>query len=113
MVFPYNYSKTVVFYATGDLKYISELLEQVEYLGKKPALGYGQIKGMEIKRVSDDYSLTKNNKTMRPLPVEYIEENFSIDINSLELALMSYKTPYWSKRNVTLCVIPFSTLELI
>jgi len=113
MVFPYNYSKSVVFYANGDLKYVSELLEQVEYLGKKPALGYGQIRGIEIKENKEDFSLTRNNKTMRPIPLEYINEHFDINTTGLELALMSYKTPYWSKKNVTLCVIPFSTIALI
>jgi len=42
---------------------------------------------------------------MRPLPVEFCE-------SYEEVAPLPYKPPYWEKRNVWMCVPPFTRCEL-
>ncbi len=97
--------KTAVFYVRGDYEKIDELLKCLPALGQKRSIGFGFIKDYEIKKISKDYSLVKDNVAMRAIPVEYLK-------HAEEVTLLPYKPPYWDSRNVKLCCIPFTHVRL-
>lgn len=92
---------TLIFHAVGNLQETQRLLNKLEAVGKKTAIGYGQIKKVEVVTTSEDYSLfTPDNKAARNLPVE--------DFQPLHAQMIASRTtsPYWSKRNLVLCYAP-------
>lgn len=102
---PINYSKSVTFYANADPKQMQLLCSNITHLGKKRAVGYGSIISYSIEKTDQDFSLIKNTKIMRTIPLEYCNE-FKIKPNQENVAIMAYKPPYWDKAKFKLCTIP-------
>ncbi|XRP97790.1 hypothetical protein ACO3UB_08325 (plasmid) [Methanocaldococcus sp. 16A] len=98
-------AKTVTFYVCGDKEELEELLKGLPGLGKKTAIGYGFIKEFSIDEADEDYSLVKDGKAMRPIPIKACKE-------AEDIALLAYKIPYWAKRNVAPCVPPGAKVAL-
>jgi len=98
--------KKVTFFVKGDKEFIYNLLKRNLFaLGNDVRVGYGFIKNMSVRDMEKDYSIVMNGKAMRPLPVELCE-------SYEEVAPLPYKPPYWEKRNVRMCVPPFTRCEL-
>lgn len=104
MRMPVNNSKYVDFYCNGDKKELERLCRYVEYIGKKRSIGYGSVLSFEIEKLKEDYSIIKDNKIMRPVPLIFCPM-FNIK-NQDNIAMMNYKPPYWDKSSSKLCVIP-------
>ncbi len=101
---PYIPVEKVVFYAFGDRQRIIELLSLMPGLGKKIAIGYGEIDRFEVIETEKDYSLFKGGLAMRPIPVDRVKRY-------KESALLAYTFPYWDKTLVKECVVPFTEAE--
>ena len=97
--------KNLNFYCNADKKIIEDLMQDLTTLGKKTSIGYGFIDKIEIKKIKHDYSIIKNNVCMRPIPISYLEHYD-------EITKLAWKPPYWDKRNVRLCSIPFTNVRL-
>ncbi|OYT64160.1 hypothetical protein B6U67_00730 [Methanosarcinales archaeon ex4484_138] len=102
---PYIPAKTVTFYANGNIGEIERLLAALEALGKKTAYGFGLIRSIEVEEMKEDWSVVKNGKAMRPIPMSML------DYAEKQVAL-AYKPPYWDKRNVAICVPPGAEVRL-
>lgn len=98
-------AKSVHFFVNGNRKEIERLLKSVVYLGKKTAYGFGRVKSIHIERTERDYSMIKDGKAMRPIPMRMLAD-------AEVKALLAYKPPYWDKRNVELCAFPESEVNL-
>lgn len=96
---------TVTFYVNGDLAKLAQLCESVDSLGSNPNCGWGAVRGFEIRETPGDWSLVKDGVAMRPIPVELVEY-------ASETWPMSWKTPYWMKTNVVMCVPPGAEVRL-
>lgn len=107
MKFPYSASKTVKFYMNGNLEELTRLLSQVRHLGKKRAVGGGQVCDFSIAPIDADYSIIKDGIAMRSIPCNMLK-SFS-DIRAMRLA---YTFPSWDQANVTMCVAPGGRCEI-
>ena len=102
---PYIPAQKVIFYAFGERERIEEILSYVPGLGKKVAIGFGEIKNIKVESIDKNYSLVKDGLAMRPVPVEYTKDYE-------EIARLAYTFPYWDKTLVKECVVPFSKVKL-
>lgn len=88
----------VIFHAVGNKQEVERLVEQLHGVGKKQAIGYGQIYKREVKPVKEDYSLLQpNGKPARYLPVQDFP-----DISSKKTA-SAYRPPYWGINHKEVC----------
>lgn len=100
--------REVVFYVCGVEDEVSELVSYIPAIGKKRVYGFGDIKGYDVIKVEEDYSLFKGNIVMRPIPLEAFKR---IMTRRVKVANVAYKPPYWWKANTRKCVLPGSVLE--
>jgi len=103
MKFPVIPTKTVTFYFNGDLKECKRILGDLIALGKKTDIGYGIVRSVSVEPTSEDYSLVKDGKCMRPLPATEFKEVYGIPSIAQRLA---WRAPYWDKKNVQMCAAP-------
>jgi len=97
--------REVVFYATGDPRELVRILSKVKALGKDRNIGFGFVKEVRVEEVDYEAGLVWNGKCMRPIPVEYLREYG-------DAAYLAYRPPYWDKRNIKLCGVPFTKCVL-
>lgn len=103
---PYIPAKEVVFYAFGCLDTIRRLFDAyLVGLGNDYRIGFGAIRRIDYEVMDEDWSLVANGVAMRPIPVEMCTEYD-------DAAYLAYKAPYWSPKNVTLCVPPGGRCKL-
>lgn len=103
---PYITAKEVVFYACGDIKLVRELIDRyICGIGNDYRIGYGAVRGILIEPTPEDYSIVANDVAMRPVPIEMCEKYE-------DAVYLPYKPPYWSPRNVVLCVPPGARCKL-
>jgi CRISPR type IV-associated protein Csf3 len=95
-----NPSHYVDFYCMGDKEHILKWCKMILGLGKKRAVGFGKIMGVEILSVEKDLSIDLNQEFNRPIPVGY-----NPNLTNPK-ALLAYKPPYWAKLNHKICYIP-------
>jgi len=105
LTLPYISAKTITFYANADINELTRLLSNVTNLGMKRSIGSGQIKKMDITGIDNDYSLTREGKAQRPLPIKIFGPG-------MKMAQLAYKPPYWNKHNVDMCIWPGSKIGL-
>lgn len=102
--------KEIIFYARGDKKEIERLLNTyIHYIGKKASQGYGKIRDIVIEEIEKDYSIIKNDKLMRPVPVKYAGDIIEALIrNQKHIYKNKYPEypPYWRTDNLVDCIMP-------
>lgn len=95
--------KEVVFYANGDVAEIERLLKKhIFFIGKKSAQGYGEIKEIIVEKTDKDYSLFKNNRPTRPIPIRSYKE----DLKGIPISKHSIIPPYWRTDKLEFCYMP-------
>lgn len=103
---PYIPCREVIYYVMGDLDLIRRFIEEyVCGLGNDYRIGFGAIRDITWEPIEEDWSLTADGVAMRPIPVEMCSEYE-------DAAYLPYKAPYWSPRNVVLCVPPGARCRL-
>jgi len=117
VLYPKNYHmpivvksyKTITFYVRGDLEEVKRLLESyIFYLGKKGSQGFGQIKEWEFEEIDEDWSVWKDEKPMRPVPVSECKkqiENMIRRQEPINARQHPIIPPYWRKET-ELCLMP-------
>jgi len=103
--FVYFIPQKITFWCKGDYSWIKKLLNHLEYLGKKSGAGFGEIASKKIREIEEDYSLIKNGKLTRPIPMKYLE-SFTMIMRA------PYKPPYWSRKDLEMCGMPFSKAKI-
>lgn len=89
----------IVFFANGDFDYLCALLEDLKFIGKKAALGWGKVSSVEIEEINEDFSLVMDGEAMRHLPDV---APFS-DMPAMGRVIMPIAHPYWKyKREASL-----------
>lgn len=100
--FELEFVDSIVYFINADKEEIIKLLKQMRYIGKKISIGFGKIEKFVITELDDDYSVTKNNKPMRYLPL--IDEYKKLDNDFISKKRLVH--PYWSKKDRCPCIIP-------
>jgi CRISPR type IV-associated protein Csf3 len=98
-------ARKVTFYAMGNAEEIDELLKGLPGLGKKIAIGYGFIKSYEIEEIDHNYSILKDGRAMRAIPVSFLK-------STSDVAQLAYKSPYWASENTAMCAPPGAYVKL-
>ena len=91
-------------FAVGDKTEIERLLKGVTGLGKKRSHGHGQVHLWEVKKIAEDWSLSKNGQLTKPIPAnKYLDLGL---IHPCDVVNWGYRPPAWLPENKTLCVMP-------
>lgn len=107
MKLPYSASQTVKFNFLGDEKEIAYLMGNISHIGKKHAVGGGEISSMKVTRLQKDESITKDGVAMRSIPTKMLKS-----FGDIHCMLMAYRFPSWANENITLCVAPGGKCEI-
>ncbi len=91
----------ITYYARGNKEIIESLLKKLRFVGKKSSLGWGKVKYISIEEIQKDYSIFKDNKLMRNIP---LENSFNFKGEKVRLSRLTH--PYWSKVNLKECLVP-------
>lgn len=94
----------VDFFVRGEEKPLDELVGVIRnggYLGGKRGSGFGRIKEVECYEMEEDWSVWKNGKPTRPVPVELVGER-----TGLVKEWATFKPPYWHVANSAWCYMP-------
>lgn len=97
----YKTSKCVTFYARGDKEKISQLLnDYIHFLGKKSSQGFGAVKEWIVEEIEQNYSLIKDGKPMRYIPISLVDYFNVSEYNTKEAALIP---PAWRSDYRDIC----------
>lgn len=91
------------FYFSGELDGVMELLEVIYtlgHLGSKRHSGLGKITRIEVDTHAPDWSVWKDEKPTRPIPVEMAPGK------NLPMEVEAFAPPYWHPARKTMCYVP-------
>lgn len=87
-------------YVNGDKDAIADLLTDVWGIGKKQSQGFGRVMRWEIEPQAEDWSVTRDGKLMRAVPIS------GKWFDPARARHIGYRPPYWLPENQTLCNLP-------
>lgn len=91
----------VVWYATGDRDAVLSALQEVRFIGKRRAAGYGEVTGWEVEDGDLDGLVGYLAEPLRPIPADrWTEGGDQIAIDT------AWKPPYWAIENRAKCYAP-------
>lgn len=93
----------VQFFGYGTIKKIKELLDYIPAIGKKPALGWGQVKKWIVEPWDHDWSTIGKYGLMRPMPITEFKPEPGINYTIMDCQLIP---PYWKCFYKKTCYIP-------
>jgi len=82
---------------------LSKLVKQGGYVGAKHNIGFGQISGMRIDPVKEDWSYVREAVPTRPLPAR---EFITLVRPGTGISHATYRPPYWFQGYATDCFLP-------
>jgi len=91
----YRSALWVRWYLVGDIEKIRYLLATVTHIGKKISQGWGRVAKWEVDEVAEDWSIWRDGKLMRGIPVY----NLPKDVRATRRVSYGVRPPYWDKRN--------------
>jgi len=96
------------FHAVGDIKAVARLMENLDGLGKKRAVGYGRVLSVSVDELERDHSILHPEHGLnRPVPVHMARGVPGLgEVGGRDVALLAYRPPYWCKANHVLCLVP-------
>lgn len=92
----------IEFYAVGNPKEVEDMLNLIKYLGKKPAMGWGNVRQWTVEEIEEDYTTMGPYGLMRPIPAD------ELDFCGDEYLIRScgIRPPYWKPVNQVPCYVP-------
>ncbi len=89
----------VTFYAVGDIEGVRELLQWVQYLGKRRGVGLGKVTRWDVAEHEawPGFPVMRDGKPMRPLPLDWP----GIGEHRKEYRVLT--PPYWEQHREELC----------
>jgi CRISPR type IV-associated protein Csf3 len=90
----YRTASYVDWFVKGDKGELERLLKFVTHLGKKTSQGWGAILRWEVKKIENDFSIYKEEKLMRAIPIK--ENGF----------LYGIRPSYWNPKHQFICKMP-------
>jgi len=100
--FVYFPPQPVRFWCIGDRALLRVLLEEdLAYLGKKRAAGYGEVVGVTVEPSAGDFSVVRRGILARPVPVRFLT-------NAERVMNVPWYPPYWAKGTAEPCGVPFA-----
>ena len=91
-------------FCVGDKTGILDLLQYATGLGKKRSLGFGQVAEWKVTSIKDDWSIIKDGKLTKPLPVDLAYELGVTTFHNM--MIWGWRPPAWLERNKVMCMMP-------
>lgn len=94
-------------YCVGNKKEIEALLSTMTNIGKKYAQGEGRVARWEVTQIDDDFSVWKDGKLMRGIPIQDVKDNLK-EIGKDNVSIVKYgiRPSYWNSQNQMPIVLP-------
>jgi len=102
----YRSALFVEWYCLADRQAISHLLSTATHIGKKISQGWGRVVSWSIEPVQDDWSVWREEKLMRGVPVEEFAETGHAFPIGARIALYGVRPSYWKAGNQIQLVMP-------
>jgi hypothetical protein len=94
-------AKGIEWHAEGDPEEVLELLQEVEFIGKKRTAGFGQVRGWELIESDLDGITDKHGQPLRPVPLTM----WNGDKDAVR-ADAAWKPAYWLPQHRAICAVP-------
>jgi hypothetical protein len=92
---------SISWYLEGDAERIGMLINDIAFIGKRRASGFGEVVSWEIADGDFDGLLGAQGEPLRPIPVE----RFEGDASSLKVDA-AWRPAYWHPMNRAICYAP-------
>ena len=97
-------AQMIAWHAEGDAEHVLELLEDVEFIGKKRTAGFGQVRGWELVESDLDGITDATGQPLRPVPLEMWHGN-----PDAIRADAAWRPAYWMPQHRAICAVPKGT----
>lgn len=99
--YPTVVAEALQWHAEGDAEQVLELLQEVEFIGKKRTAGFGQVRGWQLMESNLDGITDAAGQPLRPVPLE----RWQGDQNALR-ADAAWRPAYWLPQHRAICAVP-------
>lgn len=94
-------AQSIEWHAEGDAEHVLELLQEIEFIGKKRTAGFGQVRGWHLAESDLDGITDAAGQPLRPVPLEM----WRGDPNAIR-ADAAWRPAYWRPQHRAICVVP-------
>lgn len=98
-------ANSIEWYATGRMREVHAVVEQIPFIGKRRSAGYGEVITWEVEAGGPGGLVGWVSEPLRPIPTD--RWTHGGDWIPVEAA---WKAPYWDVRNRTRCFLPEGSL---
>ncbi len=91
----------ITWHAEGDPDQVLELLQEVEFIGKKRTAGFGQVRGWRLAESVLDGVADANGQPLRPVPLAMWQG----DPDAIR-ADAAWRPAYWLPQHRAICAVP-------
>lgn len=99
--YPTIAAESIQWHAEGDPEEALELLQEVEFIGKRRTAGFGQVRGWQLIESDLDGVVDKDGQPLRPVPLNM----WHGDTNALR-ADAAWRPAYWLPQHRAICAVP-------
>jgi hypothetical protein len=85
----------------GDPQGIADVLEDVFWIGKRRAAGYGEVANWDMRYSASDGLVSPSGEAMRPIPATRFKGNLTQPLMDA-----AWKPAYWAFENRSACFVP-------
>lgn len=101
----YVAARVCMFHGRGDIETVWSLVYDLTHIGNDNRVGWGKIRDLRIEEMDEDWSVVREGRATRPIPVAYLRR-------WSDAVPLAWKPPYWAPGNVALCAPPGAEIEL-
>jgi hypothetical protein len=94
-------AQAIQWHAEGEAEQVLELLQDVEFIGKKRTAGFGQVRAWQLAESQVDGITDASGQPLRPVPLNM----WRGDPNALR-ADAAWRPAYWRLEHRALCAVP-------
>ena len=94
-------AEAMQWHAEGDAEQVLELLQELEFIGKKRTAGFGQVQGWHLMESELDGISDATGQPLRPVPLAMWQG----DRNAIR-ADAAWRPAYWLPQHRALCAVP-------
>ena len=94
-------AQAIEWHAEGDAEQVLDLLQEVEFIGKKRTAGFGQVRAWQLIESDLDGISDATGQPLRPVPLD----RWQGDPNAIR-ADAAWRPAYWLPQHRAICAVP-------
>ena len=95
------YAESLQWHAQGDPDQVLQLLQEIEFIGKKRTAGFGQVRGWRLAESALDGITDADGQPLRPVPLTM----WNGDQSAIR-ADAAWRPAYWMPQHRAICAVP-------